>query len=30
MRKEARRWAVLLVPALLCCLALPTRSGAYP
>ena len=30
MRKEARRWFVLWAPALICCLAVPTRSGAYP
>lgn len=30
MRKEARRWIVLWVLALLGGFAVPTRSGAYP
>lgn len=30
MRKDARCWVLLWVPALLCSVALPTRSGAYP
>jgi hypothetical protein len=30
MRKEARRWVLLWIPALLGGLAVPTRCGAYP
>jgi hypothetical protein len=30
MRKEARRWTVLWVSALMICLAVAPRSGAYP
>lgn len=30
MRKEARRWIVFWIPALLGGLAVPARSGAYP
>ena len=30
MRKEARRWVVLWVPAVLGGLAVPTHSSAYP
>ena len=30
MRKEARRWLFVCLPALLCGLSVPSRSGAYP
>jgi hypothetical protein len=30
MRKDARRWVILWVSALLGGLSVPSRSGAYP